>query len=83
MADVIEGGNLARTMPTEAQKDEALKALFSGLDKAIVIEISAANDPAHVGTYRTCLAAKAMYQKLLSMPEPYKETALRELLDRN
>ena len=83
MADVIESGNLARIMPTQAQKDTALKALISGLDKRNAIEISAVNDPAHVGSYRTCLAVKAMYQKTLSMPEPYKETALRTLLDRN
>jgi hypothetical protein len=82
-ADVIESGNLARTMLTEAQKDEALQVLFSGLDRASVTELSSSNDPTHVGTYRTCLAAKKMYQKALSMPEPYKERALRALLDRN
>lgn len=82
MADVIESGNLARTMPTEGQKDAALKALVQTLDRATLKEITATNDHAYVGSYTTCLAVKTMYQKALSMPEPYRETALRVLLDR-
>ncbi len=82
MADIIESGDLARLMPTQVQKDEALKALVTGLDRPNLMELSEANNPSHTGSYKTCLAMKAMYQRLLSLPEPNKEIALRTLLDR-
>jgi hypothetical protein len=82
IADLIETGDLTRPMPVEAQKKEALKLLLSGLDKATLMDISAVGKSGQIGSYKTCLAVKATYLRLLAMPEPYKEIALRTLLDR-